>query len=546
MLAVVGATRHALQVVEAGIDMVVAQGHDGGGHNSPIGTMALIPQVVDAVGGRVPVLGAGGIGDGRGVAAALMLGAEGAWIGTAFLATEEAGISDAQKRALVEGNDEGTTVSRSVTGKPARMVKNRWARAYAESGLEPLPMPWQGTVSFPVTAAATAAGRADVWGDFAGQGLGHGARGAAGGVGAARHRGRGGAGAARTRADAGARVENRKAGRAAGMDDPGSGGDGAVLFELAAPRVALVTINRPDARNAVNGAVAQGLEAAVERVEADPEIWAAVLTGAGPHAFCAGADLKEVSAGRSATLATEKGGFAGFVRAERSKLWIAAAQGHALAGGLELLLACDLAVAAETATFGLPEVKRSLVAAAGGVFRLPRALPKAVALQMIATGEPIPAARAAQLGLVNEVVPAAEVRRPPSRWRKGLRQCADRGAGEPGHRPAGGRPGPGRALGAQPRRQPAHPRDGGFPRRAARLRGEAAAALDGAVATRARRAGAGREEAGCTGGIWRAAWAGSPPWPRRACRRRRSSGRSAGRAARSRWSPASARAPART
>ena len=192
------------------------------------------------------------------------------------------------------------------------------------------------------------------------------------------------------------------------MNDPQ--GDDAVLFELAAPRVALVTINRPAARNAVNGAVAQGLEAAVERVEADPEIWAAVLTGAGPHAFCAGADLKEVAAGRSASLATEKGGFAGFVRAERSKLWIAAAQGHALAGGLELLLACDLAVVAETATFGLPEVKRSLVAAAGGVFRLPRALPKAIALEMIATGEPIPAARAAQLGLVNGVVPAAEVR----------------------------------------------------------------------------------------------------------------------------------------
>lgn len=172
VLAVVGTTRHAAQVVRSGVDIVVAQGHDGGGHNAPVGTMALIPQVVDAVGGRVPVVGAGGIGDGRGVAAALMLGAEGAWIGTAFLATEEAGISDAQKQALVAGNDEGTTVSRAVTGKPARMVKNRWAAAYAESGLEPLPMPWQGMVSMPVTAAATAAGRANVWGGFAGQGLG--------------------------------------------------------------------------------------------------------------------------------------------------------------------------------------------------------------------------------------------------------------------------------------------------------------------------------------------------------------------------------------
>lgn len=186
--------------------------------------------------------------------------------------------------------------------------------------------------------------------------------------------------------------------------------DAAVLFEVVEPHIALVTINRPEARNAVNGAVAEGLEAAVERVERDPDLWAAVLTGAGQHAFCAGADLKEVAAGRSAALSRERGGFAGFVRAERSKLWIAAAQGHALAGGLELLLACDLAVAAETATFGLPEVKRSLVAGAGGVFRLPRALPRAIALEMIATGEPIPAALALQHGLVNRVVPAGEVR----------------------------------------------------------------------------------------------------------------------------------------
>ncbi|MCB4825393.1 enoyl-CoA hydratase-related protein [Roseicella aerolata] len=183
----------------------------------------------------------------------------------------------------------------------------------------------------------------------------------------------------------------------------------AVLVSVAEPHIALVTINRPEARNAVNGAVAQGLEAAVQRIEQDPEIWAAVLTGAGPHAFCAGADLKEVSAGNSKSLSTEKGGFGGFVRAQRTKLWIAAAQGHALAGGLELLLACDLAVAAETANLGLPEVKRSLVAGAGGVFRLPRALPRAIALQMIATGEPIPATRAAQFGLVNAAVPADQV-----------------------------------------------------------------------------------------------------------------------------------------
>nr|WP_294504451.1 enoyl-CoA hydratase-related protein [uncultured Rhodopila sp.] len=183
----------------------------------------------------------------------------------------------------------------------------------------------------------------------------------------------------------------------------------AVLFEVVQPHIALVTINRPEARNAINGEVAAGLEAAVERLEADPELWVAVLTGAGAQAFCAGADLKEVSAGRVAGLSTQKGGFAGFVRAKRSKLWIAAAQGHALAGGLELLLSCDLAVVAETATFGVPEVKRSLLAGAGGVFRLPRAVPKAIALEMITTGDAISAARAAQFGLVNAVVPAADV-----------------------------------------------------------------------------------------------------------------------------------------
>lgn len=182
-----------------------------------------------------------------------------------------------------------------------------------------------------------------------------------------------------------------------------------VLVEVIEPHIALVTINRPEARNAVNGAVAAGLEAAVERIEADPDLWVAILTGAGPHAFCAGADLKEVSNGRGATLSTPKGGFGGFVRARRAKLWIAAAQGHALAGGLELLLTCDLSVVAETANLGLPEVKRSLVAGAGGVFRLPRALPRAIALEMITTGDPIPAPRAAQLGLINAAVPADQV-----------------------------------------------------------------------------------------------------------------------------------------
>ncbi|MEJ6684462.1 MAG: nitronate monooxygenase family protein [SAR86 cluster bacterium] len=171
VMAVVGAVRHAIQVAAIGLDAIVAQGHDAGGHNSPVGAMALIPQVVDAV-GNIPVLGAGGIGDGRGVAAAMMLGAAGGWIGTAFLAAEESGIAQHQKQALVDGTEEGTVISRSVTGKPARIIRSKWTDAWEQADIQPLPMPYQGMVSGPVMAAAGAAHRADINPGFAGQGMG--------------------------------------------------------------------------------------------------------------------------------------------------------------------------------------------------------------------------------------------------------------------------------------------------------------------------------------------------------------------------------------
>lgn len=171
VMAVVGAVRHARKVAASGVDVIVAQGHDAGGHNSPVGTMALIPQVVDAV-APIPVLGAGGITDGRGVAAALMLGAEGAWVGSAFLATHEAGIFEFQKKAIVEATEESTVVSRALTGKPARMIRSKWTDALAGSGLEALPMPFQGIVSGPIQAAAFAAQRGDIAPGFAGQGIG--------------------------------------------------------------------------------------------------------------------------------------------------------------------------------------------------------------------------------------------------------------------------------------------------------------------------------------------------------------------------------------
>ena len=171
VMAVVGAVRHAIQVKSSGLDIIVAQGHDGGGHNSPIGTMALIPQVVDAV-GDTPVLGAGGIVDGRGIAAAFMLGAQGVWLGSVFLASEEANIFDFQKQAIVDATEEGTSVSRSVTGKPARIIRSKWTDYWVREGRDPLPMPYQGMVSGPVMAAANRDGRGDVNPGFAGQGIG--------------------------------------------------------------------------------------------------------------------------------------------------------------------------------------------------------------------------------------------------------------------------------------------------------------------------------------------------------------------------------------
>ena len=172
-------------------------------------------------------------------------------------------------------------------------------------------------------------------------------------------------------------------------------------------RVALLTINRPEARNAVNGAVANGMEEAIDRLEADDEVWVGILTGTGP-VFSAGADLKAIAEGTAAQMQTKKGGFAGIARRERTKPIIAAVNGPAYAGGCEIVLSCDLVVASTEAKFGIPEVKRSLVAAAGGLFRLPRALPKMVAMELALTGDPIDAQRAYELGFVNRLCePAA-------------------------------------------------------------------------------------------------------------------------------------------
>ena len=169
--------------------------------------------------------------------------------------------------------------------------------------------------------------------------------------------------------------------------------------------VALVTINRPDARNAVTAELANALEEIVADIEARADIRVAIITGAGGKAFCSGADLHQVAAGGLDAMFTATAGFAGFVHNKRVKPWIAAVDGFALAGGFEIMLACDLAVATERSKFGLPEVSRGLIASAGGVYRLPRSIPKCVAMEMIATGRTMDAERAFSVGLINRLVP---------------------------------------------------------------------------------------------------------------------------------------------
>jgi enoyl-CoA hydratase len=166
--------------------------------------------------------------------------------------------------------------------------------------------------------------------------------------------------------------------------------------------VQIITINRPAARNALNYAVAQGVAAAVDELDGSDELRVGVLTGAG-GTFSSGMDLKAFLAGERPSLPGR--GLCGITQTPPHKPLIGAVEGWALAGGFELLLACDLVVAAQTAKFGVPEVKRSLIAAAGAAVHLPRRVPYAIAVELLLTGEHIAAARAYEVGLVNRVVP---------------------------------------------------------------------------------------------------------------------------------------------
>ena len=177
-----------------------------------------------------------------------------------------------------------------------------------------------------------------------------------------------------------------------------------------AGNVMVITINRPDARNAINAAVSIGVGDALDEAQNDPDVRAVVLTGAGDKSFCAGADLKAIARRESIYHPDHsEWGFAGYVQHFIDKPTIAAVNGTALGGGTELALASDLVVADERAMFGLPEVKRGLVAAAGGVFRIMDHLPRKVAVELLMTGEPLTARDALAWGLINQIVTQGSV-----------------------------------------------------------------------------------------------------------------------------------------
>ncbi|HNQ86818.1 MAG TPA: nitronate monooxygenase [Deltaproteobacteria bacterium] len=168
VLGITGNVKNARRMAATGLDLLVAQGFEGGGHTGRVGTMALLPGVLDAA-GDIPVLAAGGIGDGRGLAAALAMGCVGVWVGTRFLATVEGGALPVNKQRIVSSSDEDTRVSYAITGKTSRTSYSRFHDLWNESGLDPLPFPMQVLVSSALMGSFVAAGRDDYVGGFAGQ-----------------------------------------------------------------------------------------------------------------------------------------------------------------------------------------------------------------------------------------------------------------------------------------------------------------------------------------------------------------------------------------
>ena len=203
-----------------------------------------------------------------------------------------------------------------------------------------------------------------------------------------------------------------------------TGGAKPVLVEQRG-HLLVVTLNRPEVMNALDNEAHLELGATFDRFEVDPDLWVAIITGAGERSFCTGNDLKGANAGRPLQSHLWSGGFGGLTRRYHlAKPVIAAVNGWALGGGFEIVLACDIVIAAERARFGLPEVRRGRIAGAGGVHRLPRKLPVTLAMGMMLTGKDIDAETAAGWGLVNEVAPDGELMAVAERWAGEIMDCA--------------------------------------------------------------------------------------------------------------------------
>jgi len=188
-------------------------------------------------------------------------------------------------------------------------------------------------------------------------------------------------------------------------------------------RVRIVTLNRPEVMNALHSDAHHELERVWDEFASRDDLWVGIVTGAGPRAFSAGNDLKVQAAGRRGPMA--RSGFAGLtLRFDLDKPLIAAVNGVAMGGGFEIALACDIIVASENAVFALPEPRVGLIAGAGGVHRLPRAIPQKLALGMILTGRRVAAAEGAKLGFVNEVVPEGQALEAARRWAKLILECS--------------------------------------------------------------------------------------------------------------------------
>jgi enoyl-CoA hydratase/carnithine racemase/NAD(P)H-dependent flavin oxidoreductase YrpB (nitropropane dioxygenase family) len=389
--ALCGRARHAERHIAAGVEVVIAQGTEAGGHTGDIATMVLVPEVVQAVGDRATVLAAGGIFHGSQVAAALAMGAQGVWCGTIWLGTRESELDDFERGVLAATGSDGTVRRKARTAKTVRMIRSELSEAWERPGAPPcLPTPLQGVLYNQAHARVVRARRPDLYSFPAGRPVGRG------------RDGRDDRARRDVPAPGGVRRGRRAPSEAGGgmMPEIRRSASGKVLVTID-DGLMTITLNRPQARNAIDRDLSYEVCAAVDELDDRDDLKVGILTGAG-GTFCSGMDLKAFVRGEVTRV--EGRGLLGITLTPPRKPMIAAVEGYAVAGGFEAVLACDLLVAARDAQFGLPEARRGLAAAAGGLIRLPRLIPPRIAMELALTGDLIGAGQLERYGLVNRLV----------------------------------------------------------------------------------------------------------------------------------------------